>query len=184
MISAANSQIFSHIHQPGASVGGHCIPVYPHLYMLNDTDTTVPIASVAANEAMPAHMVDLLEAELGEPVEVRRVVVLGLAYRAGTKEDAFSGTYPLVAELERRGATALVHDPMYTADELAGLGFTPYDGSSVDGAVLHTGHEEYRSYGPDDLPGASAIVDGRNVLDAGQWPGVGLRTLGISPELV
>jgi nucleotide sugar dehydrogenase len=183
VIDAANSQIFSHIHQPGASVGGHCIPVYPHLYMLNDTDTTVPVASVAANEAMPAHMVDLLEAELGGSVDGQRVVVLGLAYRAGAKEDAFSGTYPLVAELERRGATALVHDPMYSDDELVGHGFAPYDGHEVQGAVLHTNHAEYSEFGPADLPGVKVIVDGRNAFGAGQWPGVGLRTLGISPDL-
>src|SRR4029077_409362 len=28
--AAANSQPYSHIHQPGHGVGGHCIPVYPH----------------------------------------------------------------------------------------------------------------------------------------------------------
>ena len=29
VIAAANSQPYSHIHQPGIGVGGHCIPVYP-----------------------------------------------------------------------------------------------------------------------------------------------------------
>ncbi|MEM7095204.1 MAG: nucleotide sugar dehydrogenase [Actinomycetota bacterium] len=183
VIGAANSQVFSHIHQPGASVGGHCIPVYPHLYMLNDTETTVPVASVAANESMPAHMVDLLETELGASVEGERVAVLGLCYRGGAKEDAFSGTYPLAAELERRGATALVHDPMYDDDELRAKGFTPYDGGDVVGAVVHTDHAEYRSFGPSDLPGARVIVDGRNMLSAGDWPGVSVRTLGVAPEL-
>ena len=32
-IAAANSQPYSHIHQPGIGVGGHCIPVYPHLLL-------------------------------------------------------------------------------------------------------------------------------------------------------
>jgi nucleotide sugar dehydrogenase len=184
VIEAANSQVFSHIHQPGASVGGHCIPVYPHLYMLNDTETTVPIASVAANEAMPAHMVDLLETELGASVDGERVVVLGLCYRGGAKEDAFSGTYPLVAELESRGATALVHDPMYDDDELRAKGFAPFDGAEVTGAIVHTNHAEYADFTSADLPGLRAIIDGRNMLDATKWSDVGLRTLGISPELV
>ena len=30
---AANSQPYSHIHQPGLGVGGHCIPVYPHFLL-------------------------------------------------------------------------------------------------------------------------------------------------------
>ena len=33
IIESANSQYFSHIHQPGISVGGHCIPVYPQFYL-------------------------------------------------------------------------------------------------------------------------------------------------------
>ena len=31
VIAGANSQPYSHIHQPGIGVGGHCIPVYPAL---------------------------------------------------------------------------------------------------------------------------------------------------------
>ena len=37
VIGAANSQPFSHIHRPGVAVGGHCIPVYPWLYLAGDT---------------------------------------------------------------------------------------------------------------------------------------------------
>ena len=33
VIRAANSQPYSHIHQPGLGVGGHCIPVYPHFLL-------------------------------------------------------------------------------------------------------------------------------------------------------
>ncbi len=36
VIEASNSQPYSHLHQPGMSVGGHCIPVYPRLYLWND----------------------------------------------------------------------------------------------------------------------------------------------------
>ena len=33
VIRAANSQPYSHIHEPGLGVGGHCIPVYPHFLL-------------------------------------------------------------------------------------------------------------------------------------------------------
>ena len=33
VIDACNSQPYSHIHRPGIAVGGHCIPVYPRLYL-------------------------------------------------------------------------------------------------------------------------------------------------------
>jgi nucleotide sugar dehydrogenase len=33
VIESSNSQKYSYIHQPGISVGGHCIPVYPQFYL-------------------------------------------------------------------------------------------------------------------------------------------------------
>ena len=56
VIEASNSQPYSHIHQPGIAVGGHCIPVYPRLYLSGDPDATVVRAAREANAAMPAHV--------------------------------------------------------------------------------------------------------------------------------
>ena len=56
VIEASNSQPYSHIHQPGIAVGGHCIPVYPRLYLSGDADATVVRAAREANAAMPAHV--------------------------------------------------------------------------------------------------------------------------------
>ena len=56
VIEAGNSQPYSHIHQPGIAVGGHCIPVYPRLYLWNDPAATVVRAAREAN-AMPAYAV-------------------------------------------------------------------------------------------------------------------------------
>lgn len=53
----------------------------------------LPIASVAANQAVPAHMVELFETELDTSVDWRRIVVLGIYCRDSAKEDAFSGTH-------------------------------------------------------------------------------------------
>ena len=49
VIEACNSQPYSHIHQPGIAVGGHCIPVYPRLYLHNDPDATIVAAAREAN---------------------------------------------------------------------------------------------------------------------------------------
>ncbi|MFC6340652.1 nucleotide sugar dehydrogenase, partial [Nocardioides hankookensis] len=125
VIDACNSQPFSHIHRPGISVGGHCIPVYPKLYLSTDPAASVVSAARAANEGMPAYAVDLLE-QVSGPVAGLRVAVLGASYRAGVKETAFSGVFPLVAELGARGATAVVHDPWYDDAELTALGLDPH----------------------------------------------------------
>ena len=51
VIEASNSQPYSHIHRPGIAVGGHCIPVYPRLYLWKDPDATVVRAAREANAA-------------------------------------------------------------------------------------------------------------------------------------
>jgi len=178
VIEASNSQPYSHIHQPGIAVGGHCIPVYPRLYLWTDPEATVVSAARAANAGMPDYTIGLLEGAYGD-LTGAKVAVLGASYRGGVKETAFSGVFPAVEALTRRGATALVHDPMYTDDELEKLGFAPYHvGEPVDAVVVQADHAEYRSLSPADLPGLTAFIDGRRVSSADQWPGVAYRVIG------
>lgn len=178
VIAACNSQPFSHIHAPGIAVGGHCIPVYPRLYLSNDPDASIVEAARNANAAQPSHAVDLLARAHGS-LKGARVVVLGAAYRGGVKETAFSGVFPTVAALSLLGAIATVHDPLYTDDELMSLSLAPHRlGTPVDAAVLHTDHAVYRELRPADLPGLRTIVDGRRILDQVDWPSVRLVTIG------
>ncbi|AEV88623.1 nucleotide sugar dehydrogenase [Actinoplanes sp. SE50] len=164
VIDACNTQPYSHIHRPGIAVGGHCIPVYPRLYLWNDPTATVVRAAREANAAMPSYAVDLLAAAVGD-LAGRSVLVLGAAYRGGVKETAFSGVFPTVEELKRRGATAYVSDPMYTAEELEAHGLPAWGGEAVDSAIVQADHAEYRTLGPAELPGVEVVVDGRRVTD-------------------
>ena len=61
VIRASNSQPYSHIHRPGIAVGGHCIPVYPKLYLHRDPGADVVRTARAVNESMPAYAIDLLD---------------------------------------------------------------------------------------------------------------------------
>ncbi|MCW2914150.1 MAG: UDP-N-acetyl-D-mannosaminuronic acid dehydrogenase [Actinomycetia bacterium] len=171
VIEACNTQPYSHIHRPGIAVGGHCIPVYPRMYLWNDPDATVVRAAREANTAMPHYAVELLAAAYGDLTEAG-VLVLGAAYRGGVKETAFSGVFPVVEELRRRGATPYVSDPMYSADELTALGLPPHNGEPVTAVVVQTDHAEYRALGTGDLPGVRVLVDGRRVTDPANWTGV------------
>ncbi|WP_439565191.1 nucleotide sugar dehydrogenase [Microcella sp.] len=180
VIEACNTQPFSHIHQPGIAVGGHCIPVYPRLYLWNDPAATVVRAAREANAGMPDYTIGLLEGVHGS-LQGQRIVVLGAAYRGGVKETAFSGVFGAVAALQERGAEVLVHDPLYTDDELSRFGWTPFHlGESVDAAVVQTDHAEYRLLTPAELPGIRTFVDGRRVSTADAWPGVTYRVIGIA----
>jgi len=180
VIAASNSQPYSHIHLPGIAVGGHCIPVYPRLYLHNDPSATVVRSAREANAAMPEYTVALLEGAYGD-LKGARVVVLGAAYRGGVKETAFSGVFPTVAALESRGAQVSVHDPLYSDDELAALKLTAYhQGDAVDAAVVQTDHADYKLLRAADLPGIKVLVDGRRVTSPDDWAGVTHRTVGVA----
>lgn len=178
VIDACNSQPYSHIHRPGIAVGGHCIPVYPRLYLWNDSAATVVAAARAANAGMPAYAVGLAEEAYG-PLAGARAVVLGAAYRGGVRETAFSGVFALVDALQAAGATTSVHDPLYDDAELKRLGLVPYVlGQPVDVAVLQTDHVEYRALEAADLPGVRVVVDGRRHLDRSSFPDVRVIVIG------
>ncbi|OLT38909.1 nucleotide sugar dehydrogenase [Serinicoccus sp. CNJ-927] len=183
VIEACNSQPYSHIHQPGIAVGGHCIPVYPRLYLSTDADATVVRSAREANAAMPEYAVARAEALLGS-LEGLRVLVLGASYRGRVKETAFSGVFATVEALRGRGAQVLVHDPMYAADELAALGWEPYAwvpgeaGDPVDVAIVQADHPEYAQLSAADLPGLRVLLDGRRATDPARFTGVPRLTIG------
>jgi len=178
VIAASNSQPFSHIHQPGIAVGGHCIPIYPRFYLWNDPLATVVHSAREANAAMPAHAVKLLADTIGD-LSGKRVAVLGISYRGGVKESAFSGVFGVVTALKSRGAIVVVQDPMYSLEEIANLGFTPYEiGNAVDAVILQADHKEYKTLTKADFPGVRAVVDGRRTMESKNFAGVAFRVIG------
>jgi UDP-N-acetyl-D-glucosamine dehydrogenase len=178
VIDAANSQPHSHVHRPGVAVGGHCIPVYPHFLLGGDPDARLPRVAREVNDAMPAYAVDLLASGLGGELAGCTVLILGVAYRGGVKETAFSGAAALRDELLARGATPLASDPLYSDAELAAAGYAPWSpGDAVDGAIVQADHDAYRTLGTGDLGGARIVVDGRGVLDAAALRAGGVRVV-------
>lgn len=178
VIEACNSQPYSHIHRPGIAVGGHCIPVYPRLYLSTDPDATVVAAARAANAAMPAYAVARAEQLLGSLAGLR-VAVLGASYRGQVKETAFSGVFATVAALTDAGAQVAVHDPMYTDAELTAYGWHPYHlGEPADVAIVQADHAAYADLTPADLPGLRLLLDGRRVTDPAAFAGTPRVTIG------
>ena len=163
VIEACNSQPYSHIHQPGIAVGGHCIPIYSQFYLWNDPDARIVGAAREVNQGMPSYGVDLLEKKHGL-LSGQRVAVLGATYRGGVKDTSFSGVFAIVLALQEKSATVYVHDPMYSADEIRSLGFEPYIlGQSIDAAIIQADHKEYESLDRKQLGDARTVLDGRNL---------------------
>ncbi|MCW4385043.1 nucleotide sugar dehydrogenase [Salinibacterium sp. SYSU T00001] len=178
VIEACNSQPYSHIHRPGIAVGGHCIPVYPRLYLWNDPDATIVRAARERNAGMPGYAVRMLQAHLGG-LDGKRIAVLGAAYRGGVKETAFSGIFSTVSELEEFGAQVSVHDPLYSDEELESLGFTPRaEGVEADAVIVQADHAEYRDWDESKVPGLQVILDGRRALDPKKWRGATYVAIG------
>ncbi|MEW6866315.1 nucleotide sugar dehydrogenase [Trueperella pyogenes] len=171
VIDACNSQPYSHIHRPGIAVGGHCIPVYPRLYLSTDPDASIVRTARQYNAGMPEYVVGRVESLLGD-LAGQKVAVLGASYRGGVKETAFSGIFATVAALEARGAQVQVHDPMYSDEELAAFGWQAYHlGEETSAAIVQADHAQYKTVTPGDFPGIKVLFDGRRVTDPELWVG-------------
>ena len=171
VIAACNSQPYSHIHQPGIAVGGHCIPVYPRLYLSTDPDASIVRVARKVNADMPAYAVGRVQETLGS-LEGLRVAVMGAAYRGGVKETAFSGIFATVDQLREAGARVSVHDPLFSDQELMAFGWEPYHlGEPADVVVIQADHAQYRELHPGDFPGVRLLFDGRRVTVADLWEG-------------
>lgn len=181
VIESANSQPYSHIHAPGVGVGGHCIPVYPHFLFNAEPDLRLPPLARAINEEMAGFAVGLLQERLGSLAGVP-VLVLGIAYRADVREDAFSSAFRLRDELSAVGAVVHAHDPFFSAEHLAARGFQPYDLTTptpIRAVIVQAPHAVYRSLDFGSIPGLELLLDGRNALEPATVAAAGVAYVGI-----
>jgi UDP-N-acetyl-D-glucosamine dehydrogenase len=161
VIEASNSQPFSHIHSPGISVGGHCIPVYPRFYIWGNEESQIVSAARNRNIDMPRRAVSQLISEVGN-LRNLRIGVLGITYRAGVKEAAFSGAIDLLTYLKLEGATVFGLDPFYSEIEIVGLGFHgEVKLNEIDGVLIHTDHSEFANLEFEEYKNIKFLYDGR-----------------------
>jgi nucleotide sugar dehydrogenase len=165
IISASNSQPYSHIHTPGISVGGHCIPIYPQFYLWNDPKATIVQAARDANKSMPEYYVSKLEEQIGS-LRGKSILVMGVTYRDKVKETAFSGAFDLQNSLLSRDAKPFFIDPYYSNEEMQLLGFdVNYMDAEIDGIILHTKHQEFLTYDFQKHAKRPVVIDGRNFFN-------------------
>jgi nucleotide sugar dehydrogenase len=182
VIAGANSQPYSHIHQPGIGVGGHCIPVYPHFLLSRAPELSLVARSREVNDGQIDVALDALREALGD-LTGRSVLVLGVTYRENVKELAYSRAIPLIAGLRAAGAAVSAFDPLLDDAEIRRIGAEPYawaSRSDAEAIVTQTGDPLWRQLDPTWFPKLSILVDGRNTLsDLRLAEGVGYRGIGV-----
>lgn len=114
VFDTANTQPYSHLHRPGAGVGGHCIPVYPWFVVAAAPDVPMPLTRLArdVNDGMAAVWVERVKGALGGTLAGRRVLVVGLTYRAGVAEVRYSPALSIAQLLKDAGADVRGQDPL------------------------------------------------------------------------
>ncbi len=183
VIAAANSQPYSHIHQPGIGVGGHCIPVYPHLLLARAPGLRLVETAREVNDAQTGRAVATLDGLLGGLAGVP-VLVLGLTYREGVRELAYSRAVPLIAALRAAGADVAGYDPLMEPSEVEAIGARPWAWGTPGpfrAVVTQTGDRQFGSLDPAWFPDLAVVYDGRNSLrslalpDGVAYVGVGVQ---------
>ena len=166
VIAAANSQPYSHIHQPGLGVGGHCIPVYPHFLLSRAPEMELVELARRVNDGQVDVAVGALRSALGALRDVP-VLVLGLTYREGVKELAYSRALPLIDRLAADGARVSAWDPLLSAEEIERCEATPWTWGSASEArviVVQTADPVFRDLDPPWFAHLEVLLDGRNSL--------------------
>ena len=167
IIAAANSQPYSHIHQPGLGVGGHCIPVYPYFLLDRAPELELVALSRRVNDGQVGNAIRFLQMALGG-LDGVEVLVLGLTYRDGVKELAYSRALPLIERLAFPGAHVLAYDPLLTDEEIVRTGAAPWrwgrPAPAVRAIITQTADPTWRELDSAWFPLLELLLDGRNSL--------------------
>jgi nucleotide sugar dehydrogenase len=145
-IDAAATKPFGFMRfTPGPGVGGHCLPIDPSYLAwrvkqhLGHTFRFVELAN-DVNEHMPDFVFTRVTAMLNEQrraVNGSSVLLLGLAYKAGTSDWRESPSVHVADRLRLAGATVTFCDPyVETRPEESDLELAPFDAATLSGADL------------------------------------------------
>ncbi len=119
VVDAAATKPFGFMRfEPGPGMGGHCLPVDPFYlaFKAREHDFYTEFIELAGklNQAQPQFCVEKIERTLndvGKPVRGSRVLLLGVAYKAGVGDLRESPALKIIQSLRELGAEIAYHDP-------------------------------------------------------------------------
>ena len=181
-IDAAATKPYGYMRfTPGPGVGGHCLPVDPAYLAwrverrIGQRFRFVELAN-EVNRGMPEYVVARVVSMLNDErrsVNGSRILLLGLAYKAGTSDWRGAPAMIIAERLIELGAEVRAHDPLVPVDAPLGPPITRADCSideieAADLVVLCVDHAE--------LPFDDIVDHARLVLDTrGRLRGLGFR---------
>jgi len=176
VIDAAATKPFGFMRfEPGPGVGGHCLPIDPTYLAwrvrehLGHSFRFVELAN-DVNDHMPEYVVGRLMRLLNDQsrsVKGSRILLLGLAYKAGTGDWRESPSAEIANQLMSLGALVSICDPHVDASRSGSYAplLVPFTREAVrksDVVVLLVGHPEFD---PELIASTAPLVfDSRNVL--------------------
>lgn len=180
----ANRRDNIHLLQPGAGIGGHCIPKDPWLLVWKSKSRHLKNLfkqGKLINSSMPEHLAELVKRGLaGARIPARKAVVavLGYSYREGSDDTRETPAEAAISYLKKNNIRFVIHDPLvprFQGDLIKIL-------KGKDAAVVLTAHEEYRKLRPETIKKllrTPLVIDGRQTWEAGAMRKAGITFLQI-----
>jgi UDP-N-acetyl-D-glucosamine dehydrogenase len=177
VIEAASTKPFGFMRfDPGPGMGGHCLPVDPFYLAFKAREYDFPTEFIELagriNQNQPHFCVEKVQRALNDvakPVRGSRVLLLGVAYKAGVADVRESPGLKVARLLRELGADVSYHDPHVAEVPELGLSSVSLDSvAACDVACIVTAHPEvdYRRVVAD----APLVVDFRGVTGGIEAP--------------
>ncbi|MFL5891204.1 MAG: nucleotide sugar dehydrogenase [Solirubrobacterales bacterium] len=152
VVDAAGTKPFGFMRfDPGPGMGGHCLPIDPFYlaFKAREHDFYTEFIELAGklNQAQPHFCVEKIEHSLNaasKPVRGSRVLLLGIAYKAGVGDLREAPALKIIRRLSELGADIGYHDPHVPELPEHGLTSVDLDGevASADAVCIVTAHPE------------------------------------------
>ncbi|MFL2763532.1 MAG: nucleotide sugar dehydrogenase [Dehalococcoidia bacterium] len=177
VIEAAKTKPFGFMpFYPGPGIGGHCIPVDPHLleWKLKTLNYKARFIQLSAeiNESMPEHWIEKTQDLLNQnnkPIKNSKILVLGVAYKPDVSDTRESPSVCIIEKLISKGAKLDYHDPLAKAITVDGKKLISISNSilendlqSYDCVIIATDHSSYDWKEIQEK--SNLIIDTRNAL--------------------
>jgi UDP-N-acetyl-D-glucosamine dehydrogenase len=150
VVEAASTKPYGFMRfDPGPGMGGHCLPVDPFYLAWKAREYDVPTEFIElageVNQAMPYFCADKVSTALNDqskPVRGSKIVLIGVAYKAGVGDLRESPGLKIMRILRQRGADVVYHDDYITELPEFGLTNEPLADAlrGADCAVIVTAH--------------------------------------------